>query len=334
MKAIALISGGLDSILAAQIVKEQGIDIIPLNFKVPFYHRAKKLSPPDKDDTSRAVDNLGLELKIIDIRNEFLKLLENPQHGFGANMNPCIDCKILMLAKAKELMKPLDAAFVLTGEVLGQRPMSQHRQALEIIEKKSGLQGLVLRPLSAKLLTQTLPEKEGWVDRNKLLDFSGRTRRPQMELAKDLNIKDYPNAAGGCLLTDPEFAKRLKDLINHQELSMDNVELLKIGRHFRISQDAKLVVGRDEEEDKELEKLARENDYLFYPHEELAGPTSLGRGKFSKELVELSCQVTCRYSDLNGATSTDIVYKRVSEGKDKVLKVSPIGDNELICFRI
>jgi tRNA U34 2-thiouridine synthase MnmA/TrmU len=334
MKAITLISGGLDSLLAAKLVREQGIEIIPLNFKIPFCHRDKELATEKPTNLKQAADNLEMDLKTVDISSDFLKMLENPKYGFGANMNPCIDCKILMLSKTKELMEELDAAFVVTGEVLGQRPMSQHRQALEIIEKKSGLLGLILRPLSAKLLTMTIPEKEGWVDRNKLLDFSGRQRRPQMELAKDFQIENYPNASGGCLLTDPEFAKRLKELISHQELGITNIRLLKIGRHFRISEKTKLVVGRNEKEDKELENLAEAGDYLFFPDEELAGPTSLGRGRFNTDLIKIACNITCRYCDLNGKTEAEITYRKIPEKEDNILKVSSITDNELAVFRI
>lgn len=334
MKAIALISGGLDSILAAKVIKEQGIDTLPLNFKIPFACRDKKISSKDGGIVSLVLNSLGVELKVVDISNEFLDLLVKPKHGFGSNMNPCIDCKILMLTKAKELMKEWDAQFVITGEVLGQRPMSQYRRALELIERKSGLEGLVLRPLSARLLSKTLPEKEGWVKRDKLLNFSGRTRRPQINLAKNFQIKNYPNASGGCLLTDPEFSKRLKDLIIHQELSIDNIELLKIGRHFRISQDTKLIVGRDEKENERLFKLAKDNDYLFMPCEKIAGPTSLGRGQFSEELIRLSCSITCHYCDLNGETNTQIIYRKISESEDRVLEVSPIEDAKLTGLRV
>jgi len=333
MKAIALISGGLDSVLAAKLIKGQGIEILPLNFKIPFCHRDKELTPDKQNNLKQAADNLGVDLRIVDISDDFLKMLESPEYGFGSNMNPCIDCKILMLAKAKGLMGELGAEFVVTGEVLGQRPMSQHRQALEIIEKKSGLEGLVLRPLSAKLLSETIPESRGWIDRNKLLKFSGRQRRPQMDLAKDLGIEKYPNAAGGCLLTDPGFSERIRDLISHQILSIDNIELLKIGRHFRFSDEAKLVVGRNEKENEELALLAREGDYLFLPNEKLAGPTSLGRGKFSQELINFSCGITCRYCDLN-SEEAEIIYRKVPEKEDGRLKVAPAADKELAAFRI
>jgi tRNA U34 2-thiouridine synthase MnmA/TrmU len=254
-------------------------------------------------------------------------------------MNPCIDCKILMLTKARELMSHWGADFVVTGEVVGQRPMSQHKKALELIERKSDLKGLVLRPLSAKLLAETVPEREGWIDRNKLLDFSGRTRKPQMSLARDLKIENYPNASGGCLLTDPEFAKRLRDLLARQELSLTNIELLKVGRHFRIAPDAKLVVGRNQKEDELLVDLAQEGDYLFMPCEELAGPTSLGRGRMGEELIRVACQITCRYCDLNGAKEAEIVYKRktghgLAGNGDFSLRVAAAEAGKLKALRI
>ncbi len=332
MKAIVLISGGLDSTLAARLIQEQGIEIIALNFKTAFCLCDKKKSGCGSQ-AKEVADNLGIELKVINITDDFLQILKHPKHGYGANMNPCIDCRILMLRKAKEFMEHSGAKFMITGEVLGQRPMSQHKQALKIIEKESGLESLVLRPLSAKLLLETIPEKENWVDRQKLLNFSGRTRKPQIELAKNLNIQDYPCAAGGCLLTDPQFAKRVKDLITHDELNLNNVELLKIGRHFRFSKQAKLVVGRDEKENQRLADLIKDGDYLFMPLE-IAGPTALGRGNFSQELIQLSCAITCGYSDLNGSIEAEIVYKKVPEKEEKIAKVLPIEKEKFISLRI
>jgi len=331
VKAIALISGGLDSILAARLVKEQGIDIIPLNFYIPFYSRHRENSA--KDTTSFVSNALGSELMTIDIGLEFLKILEKPNYGFGSNMNPCIDCKILMLSKAKELMIELDAAFIVTGEVLGQRPMSQHKQALELIEKRSGLKGILLRPLSAKHLRETLPEKEGWVNRDNLLDFSGRTRKPQIELAKAFKIKDYPNPAGGCLLTDPEFAKRLKDIINRKELNIRNIELLKLGRHFRFPQDAKLVVGRHEKENEQLLNLAQDNDYCFMP-KDTAGPTCLGIGDLDDELIRFCCAIASRYSDHNGKITANIAYRRIPDTEENILEAPAIEESKIRNYRI
>lgn len=325
MRAIALISGGLDSILAAGLIKDCGIEVIGLNFKIPFCRPQKKTNPK--------IHQLGIELKSIDISEEFLEIIKNPRYGFGSNMNPCIDCKILMLKKAKELMPKFGAKFIITGEVLGQRPMSQNRQALELIEKRAGLQGLLLRPLSAKLLSKTFPEKEGWINRDKLLDFNGRSRQPQIALAGKLRIKDYQQPAGGCLLTDPQFAKRVKDLLNHKELNLENIELLKIGRHFRLSQKTKLVVGRDERENADLLTKVKEGDYLFMPRD-IAGPSALGKGGFSEDLINLSCRITCRYCDLNGKINADITYRRIPDKENKALKVSPLDAANLETFRI
>lgn len=334
MKAIALVSGGLDSALAAQLVKEQGVEIIALNFKTPFCLCDRGRAPAGCGSFgSQAAANLGIEFRVINVTDEFFRMLKNPKHGYGANMNPCIDCRILMLRKAKEFMQEADASFIITGEVLGQRPMSQHKQALRIIEEESGLEGLVLRPLSGKLLPETIPERKGWLRRDNLLDFSGRTRRPQINLAEKLNIKDYACPAGGCLLTDPGFSRRLKDLIAYGELNLNNVELLKLGRHFRLSVAAKLVVGRDEKENARLLNLAGDDDYIFMPSE-IPGPAVLGRGAFDEALIELACGITCRYSDIDGKVDADIVYSKVPEKKEKVLKVLPVEESRLMSLRI
>lgn len=328
-KAIALISGGLDSSLAAKLVKGLGIDVIALNFKIPFSHVEKEAPLRACGIKEPIAQKLGLPSEEIFLKEEFLEIVRNPGHGYGSNLNPCVDCKILMLRKAAGLMKQRRAKFVVTGEVLGQRPMSQHKQALGQIEKEAGLEGLVLRPLSAKLLPESIPEKEGWVNRDKLMAFSGRGRRPQMELAKDLGITDYPTPAGGCLLTDPGFSKKLKDLLNFKELTIDNIELLKCGRYFRLSSRAKLVVGRNEKENNRLVDLAKEGDYLFFPDENTAGPTSLGRGEFDDGLIRLCCGITCSYCDLNGSGEADIIYKKIPNDTQRVLRAAPIG-RELI----
>ncbi|MFZ2938376.1 MAG: tRNA 4-thiouridine(8) synthase ThiI [Candidatus Omnitrophota bacterium] len=341
MKAVALISGGLDSILAERLIKDQGIEVICLNFRIPFCHRGKEITSAKNTNLEIIEDNLSEKLKVVDISEGFLKLLENPRHGFGSNMNPCIDCKILMLSKAKQLMQELGAQFIVTGEVLGQRPMSQHRDALQAIAKKSGLEGLVLRPLSAKNLPETIPEINNWVNRDKLLNFGGRTRRPQIELAAKFGIRNFAWPAGGCLLTEPEFSKRLKEIIARKELNIENVALLKIGRHFRIGKTTKLIVGRNELEDIELEKLAKAGDYLFYPNQQLAGPTCLGKGEFNEALIKLAAQITCRYCDLNTAVSTEIMYVIKTRGTvlcgdspSCFLRVSPLSETELVSLRI
>ena len=328
-----MISGGLDSILAARIIQEQGIDILPLNFKIPFCQRKNQASEASPVETL-VKSGLGQDLETIDLGAGFLELVLRPKYGFGSNMNPCIDCKIFMLRKAKELLESSGAQFVVTGEVLGQRPMSQHRKALDIIEKESGLKGLLLRPLCAGLLPETLPEKEGWIKRQRLFKFSGRERRPQMDLADKFNIKNYPNASGGCLLTDSNFSKRLRDLLVHRQLSLESVELLKIGRHFRLSEQARLIVGRNEKENKELEAAVLENDYLFTPDEFTVGPTCLGRGKFDRELIRLSSAIASRYCDLNAAGGARIICNQKGANAPAALEVLPLGEDALKLLRL
>jgi tRNA U34 2-thiouridine synthase MnmA/TrmU len=264
---------------------------------------------------------------------EFLQVLKNPRHGFGANLNPCIDCKILMLSKAREMLPKWGANFVITGEVLGQRPMSQNRATLQVIEKGCGLSGYLLRPLSAKLLDETIPEKELWVRRDELLGLSGRSRKPQIELAKDLGIADYQQPAGGCLLTDPGFSQRMRELLRHEGLTLENIELLKIGRHFRLSDRTKLVVGRNEKENAALLGLRQERDCVFMPPEDMAGPTGLGRGVFSAELLKLSCAILARYCDLNGAGEAKIICRNGS-GKESIIVTSAAAEEQLAAFRI
>jgi tRNA U34 2-thiouridine synthase MnmA/TrmU len=329
MKAIVLISGGLDSILAAKVIQQLGIEVIPLHFRIPFCHKSKESGK----QSGLVKVNLGADLKTVNLEEEFLEVIKNPRYGFGSNMNPCIDCKILMLSRARELMPELSAQFIVTGEVLGQRPMSQHKQALIIIPKRAGLEGLVVRPLSAQLLEETIPEKEGWIKRQDLLNFSGRTRLPQFDLARSFKIKDYAQPSGGCLLTDPDFSRRLKELIEHKELTLSGIELLKVGRHFRLSPDAKLVVGRNEVEDNELLALAGQGDYIFMPPE-TAGSTSLGRGNFTEDLIELSCRITSRYCDKTAGSKVKISYRRLPEKEEKIAEVLPIDDAELAKFRV
>lgn len=329
MKALALVSGGLDSILAARLVQEQGVEAIPLYFKIPFCHRAKGGLSSEEKLAALVNAALGKEVRIVDIQSEFLQLLHKPLHGFGANLNPCIDCKILMLRKARVLLEAFGASFVVTGEVVGQRPMSQHRQALALIERESGLEGLLVRPLSAKILNPTLPETRGWLKRESLLDFNGRTRKPQFSLARAFGITDFPNAAGGCLLTDPGFARKLKDLMRYGALTLEDIELLKVGRHFRLAPAAKLVVGRDERENSQLLESARQGDYLFYPAEEMAGPNSLGRGEFGPDLIALACAVTCRYCDLQGMAAATIFYRRLPVLEEARFETAPLAQERL-----
>jgi tRNA U34 2-thiouridine synthase MnmA/TrmU len=279
--------------------------------------------------SQKAVDSLGIPLKVFNVSEEYLNVVKHPKHGYGSNMNPCIDCRIFMLKKTKVYMEMASASFIVTGEVLGQRPMSQRRDAMRLIEKEAGLEGFILRPLSAKFLPVTIPEKEAWVDRERLLSIQGRSRKPQIRLADHLGIRDYPCPAGGCLLTDPGFATRMKDL-NHYNpnFSLNDVHLLKIGRHFRFSPKLKLVVGRNEEENKKIQTFSHEGDILLkvvhYP-----GPLSLLRGEISEREMERAASMTVHYSKAKHLEKAEVIYKRSEEDHTGSLFVSTLPDREI-----
>ncbi|MFA5092751.1 MAG: tRNA 4-thiouridine(8) synthase ThiI [Candidatus Omnitrophota bacterium] len=303
IKALALVSGGLDSLLAAKLIQNQGIEVVGVHFKIPFC----------KLNIKNVFCNIGFKIIEIDLGAEFLKLILKPRYGFGSNMNPCIDCKILMFSKAKILMEELGAKFIITGEVLGQRPMSENKQALKLIKKRSGLDDLLLRPLSAHFFPPSLAEVQGWVKREKLLKFNGRRRNPQTKLAKELGILKFPTPAGGCLLTDADYSKRLEELLVHAELNLENLALLKMGRHFRIGDNTRLVVGRNEGENNLLEELARPGDCLLGPQKNLAGPSALMRGFVNQELILLSSEVVSAYTDIVGLKEIEVFYRQIPQ---------------------
>lgn len=290
VKGLVLFSGGLDSILSVKILQNQGIKIKAVNFKSFFFN---------SEQARKAAGKLRISLKIVDFSREHLEMVKNPRHGYGKAMNPCIDCHILMLRKAREQMLKEKADFVATGEVLGERPMSQNPRSLRMIEKESSLEGYLLRPLSAKLLEPTIPEKEGKVKREELLGISGRSRKKQIELAKKFKIPWYPTPAGGCLLTDLEFSKKLKKLFQvFSQCQGNDVEILKVGRHFWAGE-VEIVVGRDEKENLTIKRLARPGDILVemknYP-----GPLTLARNysqeKIPDEFLERAKSLTKYYS--------------------------------------
>ncbi len=330
-KAIVLLSGGLDSILATRLMLEQGIDVICVNFYIEF---AVCGGRGNEGAAQKAAQMLGVQFKVIDITNEYLEMFRDPKHGYGANINPCIDCKIFMLKKAREMMAGLGASFLVTGEVLGERPMSQRRDALNIIEKQAGVRGILLRPLTARLLEPTLPEKEGVVDREKLLDIRGRSRKPQMALAEKFGIKEYPNPAGGCLLTDPGFSNRVKELIKHDELNVENLNLLKVGRHFRLAGGAKLVIGRDEDENRELQEIALPDDIIF----KLAnhqGPLSLLRGRPREETIAAAASIIAHHTKFRNENSLGVTYWPANDPAGKTtVSVKPSGKEEVEKIRI
>ncbi|MEI8175890.1 MAG: 7-cyano-7-deazaguanine synthase, partial [Candidatus Omnitrophota bacterium] len=259
-KAVILLSGGLDSTLAAKMMLEQGVEIEAINFMTNFCTCTKKGC---QHQATKVAHELGIKLTVENMTREYLEVVKNPAHGYGSGVNPCIDCRIFTFRKAKEFMEKIGASFVVTGEVLGQRPMSQRRDAIMIIERESGLKKLIVRPLSAQFFDPTLPEEAGIISREKMLGISGRGRKPQFALARELGINEYPCPAGGCLLTDPEFAKRAKDLLARDQFTLENVRLLNFGRHFRISPAAKLIVGRNEKENEAIQSLSMPGDLLM-----------------------------------------------------------------------
>jgi tRNA-specific 2-thiouridylase len=294
-KAVALLSGGLDSTLAVKLMLDQGIDLVALNFVTPFCTCTAK-SRSCKSEAVRVARELGIPVRVRYKGMEYLKVVESPRHGRGRGLNPCVDCRIFMHRAAKELMAEEGASFLVTGEVLGQRPMSQRRDTLRIIERDSGTEGLVLRPLSARHFEPTLAEREGWVDRGRLLAIEGRSRKEQIRLAEELGVTDYPCPAGGCLLTDPDFAARLKDLFDHKPgYDLADVRLLRTGRHFRLHPGLKVVVGRDQMENDVLDRAAGPEDWLIHGLD-FRGPTALCRESPSPGEIERVGRLLLHYA--------------------------------------
>ncbi len=274
--------------LSAEVIRAQGIHVLALFFETPFFtaHRAR-----------RSAQSMNLPFKVVDITERHLEVVKNPKHGYGGNMNPCIDCHALMFRIAGEMLEDEGASFVFSGEVMGQRPMSQNKKALALVARESGLDGLLLRPLSAKCLPPTIPETKEWVKRDKLLGIQGRSRKPQMSMAEQFNLLDYPSPAGGCLLTERGFSRRLKDLLNsNQEMGIHHLESLKLGRHFRIGENAKIVVGRNRRENDQLRNLATKKDVLLHTVS-VPGPAVLMSGDMLHEAIDMAAQLTLSYSD-------------------------------------
>jgi tRNA-uridine 2-sulfurtransferase len=296
-KAVALLSGGLDSSLAVKMMLEQGIDVEAVAIKTPFCDFDCGNGCGQR--VREVADELGIKLKTLYFGEEYLRMLKKPKYGYGAGMNPCVDCRGMMYNAAKEHMEKTCADFVVTGEVLFQRPMSQNSRALHIIEKETKMEGKVLRPLSAKHLPPTDAEKMGLIKRENMGDIKGRSRKGQLTLAKHFGMSDPPNAAGGCLLTDPAFSKRVKDIMDHCDHipTLNDIELLKVGRHFRLTPDAKLVVGRNKDENEVIKALATEGDTVIEV-KEYVGPTCILRcKKYDHALLARCAAIALRYSD-------------------------------------
>lgn len=257
-RAVMLLSGGLDSTLAARMMLDQGVELFALHFTSPFCTCARVPGSGCRSQAQIVAGRMGIPIKTVSKGIEYLEIVRNPRHGRGAGLNPCIDCRIFTLKKAREYMEQVGASFLVTGEVVGQRPMSQRSDAFRIIEKRSGCRGLVLRPLSAKYFEPTLAEREGWVDREHLLHITGRSRKEQIRLAEKWEIGNFPCPAGGCLLTDKTFSRKVRDLFDHcADPDMTDIHLLKIGRHFRFPDGRKVIVARNEEENRKLEALGK-----------------------------------------------------------------------------
>ena len=333
VKAIALLSGGLDSILAIKVITNQGVEVEAVHFSSVFHEDQKDSAPIES-----TAETLGVPVKILDISEELFEIVKKPRHGYGSNMNPCIDCHAFMFRKAGGYMKEAGASFLITGEVLGERPMSQRKNALRIVEKDSGMEGLILRPLSAKLLEPTIPEKNGWVDRERLLAIEGRSRKPQIELAKRFGIDKYPTPAGGCLLTDKGFSARIRDLMQRKPgFTVRDVGLLKVGRHFKIADNTRLVVGRDKEENSRLLKAASDGDVFFYPVK-TKGPIALGMGLFTEGNIITASGIIARYSDKDSNVSSsgelEIAHKMFNEKRPIHIRVLPMAEKGLESLRI
>ena len=322
---LVLLSGGLDSTLAVKAMLEQGLDVEAAIFTTPF-------CLCDKCAAGSVVKKFGIKAHAVFLGQEYLDLVANPPRGYGSQMNPCIDCRILMLGKAKELAQELGAKCVVTGEVLDERPFSQTKRAMELIERKAGLEGKILRPLSAKLLPETEFEKSGHVNREKLHSIRGRRRLPQMDLAKEWGIKDYPCPSGGCLLTDPRFAQRLKDLLKYNKrLKIDDVALLRIGRHFRVD-GCKFVVGRNKEENQSLLTFAHQKKQPYLEVVDYMGPITLLEAKCPDNVITKAAEITVRYSDAE--KGVEVGVKQVVSGNVRIVRATAASDEKIELFRI
>jgi tRNA-specific 2-thiouridylase len=316
MKAVTLYSGGLDSSLVLEFTKDLGAQVFPLHISHAFLSLKGLPEIPG--------------LKIIDTSKEMVNIIRNPQFGYGKNLNPCIDCRIMMLKKAKEYMAEVGADFIVTGEVLDQRPMSQRLENLMLIDKEAGLEGLVVRPLSGGLLPPTIPEKKGFIDGDKLLKIKGRSRKVSLELAEAKKMNDFFSPSGGCLLTDPGFCRRLADLMRFQEkIGIGDIELLKIGRHFRLAPETKLVVGRNEEENTKIEEMASSTNILLHVPD-TGSPNAILIG--NKKYLKTSAAITARYSDKKEEVQVEVTYD--FQGETNKMPIKPMDQAELAKWRI
>jgi len=336
-KAVALISGGLDSMLAARLVMAQGVHVEGLNYFTGFCveghtHaiRSDRRDRPKRNNALWVAEQLGIKLHIIDVIEEYKSVVLNPRHGYGKNLNPCLDCKGFMVGKARDWMLANDFDFIITGEVIGQRPKSQTRSKLPIVQRESGAHDRLLRPLSARNLEPTLPEREGWVERAALGDISGRSRRRQMQLAERFGIDDYAQPAGGCcFLTDASYSAKLKDLWAHRgerDYDLDDIMLLKVGRHFRPNDRYKLIVARDSGETNYLRGYRHRFTHL--EAESHVGPLAILQGAPADEDLETAARITARYGKGRNADSVTVKVRRPGDA-EQTLRVKPLAGQEI-----
>jgi tRNA U34 2-thiouridine synthase MnmA/TrmU len=337
IKAVSLISGGLDSLLSSKLMLEQGIQVEGINFFTGFCveghtHaiRKQKSNKPKRNNALWVAEQLGIKLHIIDVIEEYRDVLLNPKHGYGKNMNPCLDCKGFMVKKAREWMEENGFDFIITGEVMGQRPMSQRRETMPIVQAESGADDLLLRPLCAQHLPPTKPEIEGWVNRDQLLDFSGRNRKPQMALAKKYGFSDYATPAGGCcFLTDKQYSDKLVDMWQARgtrEYQLDDLMMLKVGRHIRPNQRFKIIVAREEGEVKFLEGYRNQYTNLYPVN--CKGPIALIDGEPTQSDLELAAKIVARYSQGRDLDEVSIEAK-LNSGIKQIFNIKPFSGEDI-----
>lgn len=334
-KAISLISGGLDSMLATKMIIEQGVHVEGINFFTGFCveghtHAIRKHDKPKRNNALWVAEQLGIKLHIIDIVEEYKNIVLNPKHGYGANLNPCLDCKIFMVKKAKEWIKENNFDFIITGEVVGQRPKSQRKHTMPVIAAESGADDLLLRPLSAKNLAITKPEREGWVQREKLSDLSGRGRSRQIAMAQKFGIEDYAQPAGGCcFLTDKNYSSKLQDLWSARgcrQYELDDIMLLKVGRHMRPNENFKIIIGREEGENNYLEGYRKQFVHLRTPKH--MGPLALVDGDPSAEDLHLAARIIARFCDGRDTASVAVQINRPDREVWEV-EVAPLSASDI-----
>lgn len=308
MRALALFSGGLDSVLAMKTIVDQGIEVVAINVNTGFGSTNDR-----REHMQHMCDQIGAKLEILDLRQEFLdEVLFDPKYGYGKNFNPCIDCHGFMFRYTGALLKKYDASFMISGEVVGQRPMSQRKEAMEQVASLSNdHEDLILRPLCAKLLPQTKPEREGWVDRDKLLDITGRSRERQLALAKEIGLEDFESPGGGCLLTDIQFSNRLSEFVKNDTMKINDIDTLKAGRHLRLPHGAKLIVGRHKEDNDKLEST-KSDKYTALRITDTTGPFCLLELNASKEDKQLAAKIIITY----GKTNKDQTYTVSINGEE------------------